>query len=103
MQNQNTTHLINMKENTMFMRRMPVLFTGALLAMTTIKAQQKVKLITLDPGHFHAALVQKSMYPQVDRTLTSILIRSKDIILLLHHPPAGKKWCTKAMITLIRC
>lgn len=26
----------------------------------------KIKLITLDPGHFHAALVQKSMYPEVD-------------------------------------
>lgn len=26
----------------------------------------QVKLITLDPGHFHAALVQKSMYPNVD-------------------------------------
>jgi quercetin dioxygenase-like cupin family protein len=25
-----------------------------------------VKLVTLDPGHFHAALVQKSMYPGVD-------------------------------------
>jgi predicted dehydrogenase len=25
-----------------------------------------VRLITLDPGHFHAALVQKFMYPQVD-------------------------------------
>lgn len=25
-----------------------------------------VKLITLDPGHFHAALVQKSMYPGID-------------------------------------
>ncbi|GAC1530060.1 MAG: hypothetical protein NVS3B15_08750 [Sediminibacterium sp.] len=29
-------------------------------------SQQPVKLITLDPGHFHAALVQKSMYSQVD-------------------------------------
>lgn len=28
-----------------------------------------VKLMTLDPGHFHAALVQKSMYPQVDSTI----------------------------------
>lgn len=27
---------------------------------------EKVKLMTLDPGHFHAALVQKTMYPQVD-------------------------------------
>jgi predicted dehydrogenase len=24
-----------------------------------------IKLITLDPGHFHAALIQKSMYPQL--------------------------------------
>jgi len=29
----------------------------------------KVKLMTLDPGHFHAALVHKSMYPQVDSTI----------------------------------
>lgn len=28
--------------------------------------ENKVKLITLDPGHFHAALVQKSMYSNVD-------------------------------------
>ena len=26
----------------------------------------EVKLMTLDPGHFHAALIQKSMYPQID-------------------------------------
>jgi predicted dehydrogenase len=29
-------------------------------------AKGEVKLVTLDPGHFHAALVQKSMYEQVD-------------------------------------
>ena len=29
-------------------------------------AKNEVKLITLDPGHFHAALVQKIMYAQVD-------------------------------------
>ena len=28
--------------------------------------EASVRLITLDPGHFHAALVQKSTYPQVD-------------------------------------
>ena len=28
--------------------------------------QGKVKLMTLDPGHFHASLVQKKMYEQVD-------------------------------------
>ena len=27
---------------------------------------KKVKLMTLDPGHFHAALVKKTMYDQVD-------------------------------------
>lgn len=26
----------------------------------------KVRLVTLDPGHYHAALVQKSMYEQID-------------------------------------
>ena len=29
-------------------------------------AKGEVRLITLDPGHFHAALVQKKMYEQVN-------------------------------------
>lgn len=29
-------------------------------------APGEVRLITLDPGHFHAALVQKTTYPQID-------------------------------------
>lgn len=33
------------------------------------EAYKKVKLMVLDPGHFHAALVQKTMYPQVDSTI----------------------------------
>jgi predicted dehydrogenase len=28
-----------------------------------------IRLITLDPGHFHAALVQKYMYPQISNTV----------------------------------
>ena len=28
--------------------------------------KDKIRLVTLDPGHYHAALVQKSMYEQVD-------------------------------------
>lgn len=32
---------------------------------TSMENQYQVKLITVDPGHFHAALVQKTMYPQV--------------------------------------
>src|SRR5687767_169690 len=31
-----------------------------------VVTQKKVRLITLDPGHFHAALVQKKMYPDID-------------------------------------
>ncbi|QEH40946.1 oxidoreductase [Chitinophaga sp. XS-30] len=30
------------------------------------QSMKKVSFITVDPGHFHAALVQKSMYPDVD-------------------------------------
>lgn len=33
------------------------------------EAHQNVRLMTLDPGHFHAALVHKTMYPQVDSTI----------------------------------
>ena len=54
-------------------------FLLALLIMTTIsscKTEKKaqftgvegeVRLITLAPGHFHAALIQRDMYPQVHR------------------------------------
>ncbi len=34
--------------------------------MTTQLNPAPFRLITLDPGHFHAALVQKFMYPDVD-------------------------------------
>ena len=46
--------------------RIACFFMTVFLGIHSIVAQQPVKLITLDPGHFHAALVQKSMYPQVD-------------------------------------
>ena len=39
----------------------------AVAAVLPTGAKEKpVRLMTLDPGHFHAALVQKSMYPEVD-------------------------------------
>lgn len=47
------------------MRIFFLLLSGTLLANGAL-SQKNIKLITLDPGHFHAALVQKSMYPQVD-------------------------------------
>ena len=42
-------------------------------------APGEVQLMTLDPGHFHAALVQKSSYPQVDPRSTS-------------SPPRARTW-----------
>ena len=44
------------------------LFIGCSLfaALSGAQAAPQIGLLTLDPGHFHAALVQKSMYPQVD-------------------------------------
>jgi predicted dehydrogenase len=46
------------------------LLTASCLETKQMKAkgnpEDKIKLVTLDPGHYHAALVQKSMYVQVD-------------------------------------
>lgn len=40
----------------------------------------EVKLITLDPGHFHAALVQKTMYTTVDPVVHVYAPEGKDVI-----------------------
>ena len=48
------------------------LFISAIFFMScnnqpaTENEKKPVQIVTLDPGHFHAALVQKSMYPDVD-------------------------------------
>src|SRR5215216_2158346 len=36
------------------------------LVKSDSKNEKNVRLVTLDPGHFHAALVQKTMYDDVD-------------------------------------
>jgi predicted dehydrogenase len=44
-----------------------ILFAGCQSPKKEVVSTKKpIQLITLDPGHFHAALVQKSMYPNVD-------------------------------------
>ncbi len=43
------------------------------------KPSAPVRLITLDPGHFHAALVQKSMYKNVDPTVHVYASGSPDL------------------------
>jgi len=57
--------------------------TGGLFSILNGFAQQSVKLITLDPGHFHAALVQKSMYLQVDPTVHVYAKKGTDLDLHL--------------------
>ena len=58
-----------------------------------------VKLITLDPGHFHAALVQKSMYANVDSTVYVYAPAGPDLQLHLdrinaynHRPEKPTTW-----------
>ena len=55
------------------------------LSYSLIKPQKipmdknSIKIITLDPGHFHAALVQKSMYDQIDPTVYVYAPVSEDV------------------------
>lgn len=42
-------------------------------------AKGEVKLMTLDPGHFHAALIQKSMYEQIDPTVYVYAPEGEDV------------------------
>lgn len=67
-QQEKMIHLNNIGEKKMFNTK-NILTAVSITAFAQLHAQQPVKLITLDPGHFHAALVQKSMYPQVDPTV----------------------------------
>lgn len=55
----------------LFLFLIVIAFITACGSSYNIQAQnlKKIRLITLDPGHFHAALVQKSMYPEVDSTV----------------------------------
>ncbi len=55
------------------MKKISLIALAALAACTPKATEemtdQKIHLITLDPGHFHAALVQKSMYEDIDSTV----------------------------------
>jgi predicted dehydrogenase len=44
-----------------------------------------VQLVTLDPGHFHAALVQKTGYPEVDSTVYVYAPKGNDLQLHLNR------------------
>lgn len=67
-----------------------------------------MKLMTLDPGHFHAALVHKKMYPQVDSTIylfapegpevNDFLSKIEPITLVLKLLPNGRPKASLEMI-----
>ena len=40
----------------------------------------EIRLITLDPGHFHAALVQKEMYPEISPRVSVYAPLSQDLV-----------------------
>lgn len=66
---------MNMINRTKILQTSFLLLLGGLTACNNQTSQEKeekvddIRLITLDPGHFHAALVQKEMYPGVDSTV----------------------------------
>jgi predicted dehydrogenase len=52
----------------------------AIIFTMCAQAADQVKLIVLDPGHFHASLVQKDMYPWVDPTVSVYAPLSSDVV-----------------------
>jgi len=44
-----------------------------------VNNEKLIRLVTLDPGHFHAALVQKTSYPQVDSTVSVYAPEGNDL------------------------
>jgi predicted dehydrogenase len=53
----------------MSFRRLTAVALSCAAVASTAAAQPRFRFITLDPGHFHAGLVQKFMYPDVDSTV----------------------------------
>ena len=52
---------------------------------TSLVSKAPISIITLDPGHFHAALVQKSMYPDVDSNVYVYAAEGSDLDLHLQR------------------
>ncbi len=61
----NSSKILMLKYQTLFV----ALLMSSCASMDQTETALKIELITLDPGHFHAALVQKSMYPDVSSSV----------------------------------
>jgi predicted dehydrogenase len=55
------------------------LASAVLLSGSKKPMQEEIRLMTLDPGHFHAALIQKTMLPGVDSTVHVFAPEGKDL------------------------
>lgn len=49
------------------MKKLVIMCAVALMAFSCSTDKAPITIVTLDPGHFHAALVQKSQYPEVSK------------------------------------
>ena len=65
------------------MRRVLALVPLVLAPAMSATGAEPVRLMTLDPGHFHAALIQKEMYPGVDPTVHVFAPVGPDLLLHL--------------------
>src|SRR5580698_8307896 len=52
----------------------------AIIFIMCAHAADQVKLIVLDPGHFHAALVQKDMYASIDPEVSVYAPMGPDVV-----------------------
>jgi predicted dehydrogenase len=62
------------------MHRRATIIPAAIIFTMCASAADQVKLIVLDPGHFHAALVQKDMYPGLDPAVSVYAPMSPDVV-----------------------
>ena len=62
------------------MHRRATITSAAIILTMCAHAADRVKLIVLDPGHFHAALVQKDMYPGLDPAVSVYAPLSPDVV-----------------------
>jgi predicted dehydrogenase len=62
------------------MHRRATILPAAIIFTMCAHAADQVKLIVLDPGHFHAALVQKDMYPGLDPAVSVYAPMSPDVV-----------------------
>jgi len=60
-------------------RRANILLLAIIFTMSALAADP-VKLIVLDPGHFHAALVQKDMYAAIDPSVSVYAPLGPDVV-----------------------